>query len=253
MLEKKGRSRGADRRAAVLGSLGGCTDEELGLVVDLMLRSLKSDRKSRQQQPFSICDVSTEVSEKQQIGFIGLLGDVLRNLGPRLVSYWPALLGTTMDFISQAQARINSAGRADDDEDIEADADDDDEAIEEPSPSSGSKTLRSIRQLGLKRLADFFRCPVYFDYAPYMQAAFAAFISPRLASLDRENTQAPSALLELFYVWTLDGQRVMFLAQYDPQVLPKVYDCLIATNVKPAVIAKIFDIVEKLLAFSTVD
>jgi U3 small nucleolar RNA-associated protein 20 len=250
MLEKKGRSRGADRRSAVLGALAGCTDEELGLVVDLMLRSSKSDRTSRQQQPFSIHDVPTDVSEKQQIGFIGLLGDVIRHLGPRVVEYWPALLGTTMDYVARAQIRINSPGRAEEEE-IDAE---DEEDIDEPSPAaSASKTLRSIRQLGLKRLADFFRCPVQFDYEPYMQAAFSAFISPRLASLDRENTQAPSALLELFYVWTLDRERVIFLVQYDDQVLPKVYDCLVATNVKPAVISKIFDIVEKLLAFSTVD
>ncbi|KAJ7637747.1 armadillo-type protein [Mycena polygramma] len=251
MLEKKGRSRGADRRAAVLGALAGCTDEELGLVVDLMLRSLRSDRTSRQQQPFSIHDVSTDVSEKQQIGFIGLLGDVIRHLGPRLVRYWPALLGKTMDFIARAQVRINSAGRAEEGEEI--DADDDEEEIEVSPATSASKILRSIRQLGLKRLADFFRCPAQFDYAPYMQAAFSAFISPRLASLDRENTQAPSALLELFYVWTLDRERVMFLVQYDDHVLPQVYACLVATNVKPAVVSKIYDIVEKLLAFSTVD
>ncbi|KAJ7158771.1 armadillo-type protein [Mycena filopes] len=253
MLEKKGRSRGADRRAAVLGTLAGCTDEELGLVADLMLQSLKSDRTSRQQQPFVIQEVPSEVSEKQQIGFIGLLGDVIRNLGPRLVAYWPALLGATMDFIARAQLRINSAGRAEEDEDDDAEDEANEGADELDSAPSTSKTLRSIRQLGLKRFADFFRCPVQFDYAPYMQAAFSAFISPRLASLDRENTQSPSSLMELFYVWTLNGERVMFLAQYDDQVLPKIYDCLVATNVKPAVVSKIFDIVEKLLAFSTVD
>ncbi|KAF7330551.1 DRIM domain-containing protein [Mycena venus] len=251
MLEKKSRSRGADRRAAILGALAGCTDEELGLVVDLMLRSLKSNKTSHQEQPFSIHGVAADVTEKQQIGFIGLLGDVMRHLGPRLVQYWPALLGTTMDFVAQAQARINSPGRADDDEEVDAEEEED---IEDASRvASASRILRSIRQHGLKRLADFFRCPVQFNYAPYMEAAFSAFISPRLASLDRENTQAPSGLLELFYVWTLDRERVMFLVQYDTQVLHKVYDCLVATNVKPAVISKIFDIVEKLLAFSTVD
>ncbi|KAJ7104174.1 armadillo-type protein, partial [Mycena belliarum] len=250
MLEKKGRSRGADPRAAVLGALAGCTDAELGLVVDLMLRSLKSDRASRRHQPFAICEVPVEVSEKQQIGFIGLLRDVLRNLGPRLVKYWPALLGTTMDFVARAQTRISAGGRAEEEE-IDVDEEED---VDEPSPNApASKILRSIRQLGLKRLADFFRCPVHYDYAPYMQAAFSAFISPRLPALDKENTQAPSALLELFYVWTLDGQRAMFLAEYDNQVLPKVYDCLVATNVKPAVVSKIYDIVEKLLALSTVD
>ena len=42
MLEKKGRSRAADRRAAVLGMLGGCTDEELGMFVELLLRPMGS-------------------------------------------------------------------------------------------------------------------------------------------------------------------------------------------------------------------
>ncbi|KAF7374911.1 DRIM domain-containing protein [Mycena sanguinolenta] len=251
MLEKRNRSRGHDRRAAILGVLAGCTDEELGLLVDLMLRSLKSDKTSRQEQPFSIQDVPADVSEKQQIGFIGLLRDVMRHLGPRLVQYWPALLGTTIDLVARAQTLINSPDRADEEQENDVD---DEEDIEEPSPTaSASRILRSIRQHGLKRIVDFFRCPAPFDYTPYMQAAFAAFISPRLASLDRENTQAPSGLMELFHVWTLDRDRVMFLVQFDDQVLPKVYDCLVATSVKPAVVSKIFDIVEKLLAFSTVD
>ncbi|KAF8206463.1 armadillo-type protein [Mycena galopus ATCC 62051] len=150
--------------------------------------------------------VLRHISEKQQIGFIGLLRDVIRHLGPRLVQYWPALLGTTMDFIGHAQARINSPGRADEEED-DVDADDE-EDIEEPTPAtSASKILRSIRQHGLKRIADFFRCPVQFDYTPYMQAAFSAFISPRLASLDRENTQAPQRTKGTAAVSSPLGQR----------------------------------------------
>ncbi|KAJ7650292.1 armadillo-type protein [Roridomyces roridus] len=236
MRDKKGRS----QRAAI---------RELGLVVDLMLGSFKSDRTARQQQhPFAVCDVPADASEKQQIGFIGLLGEVVRNLGPRLVAYWPALLGTTMDLIARAQARITATGRADDH--AEADGDDEDEDIEDNPTVSASKTLRKIRLHGIKRIVEFLRCPVHFDYAPYMQAAFPAFISPRLPSLDTENTQAPSALLELFYVCALDAERVTFLEQYDQRVLPKVFDCLIAPNVKPAVVSKIFDITDKLLALS---
>ncbi|KAJ7227174.1 armadillo-type protein [Mycena pura] len=253
MLEKKGRSRGADRRAAVLGVLAGCTNEELGLVVDLMLRPFKVDRTSHRQQPFSISAVPSDVSKKQQIGFLGLLGDVIRHLGPSLVAYWPALLGTTIDCIAQAQIQITPGPAEADEEEVDADAGADAEVDAEESTFSPTKMLRSIRQLGLKRLADFFRCPAQFDYAPYIQAAFPAFISPRLAFLDRENTQAPSALLELFCAWTMDAERIMFLARYDTQLLPKVYDCLVATNVKPAVISRIFDVVEKLLAFSAVE
>ena len=35
-------ARGADRRAAVLGMLGGCTDEELGMFVELLLKPMGS-------------------------------------------------------------------------------------------------------------------------------------------------------------------------------------------------------------------
>jgi len=38
MLECRGRLRGADRRAAILTALAGCTDEVLSLLIDLMLQ-----------------------------------------------------------------------------------------------------------------------------------------------------------------------------------------------------------------------
>ena len=91
MLEKKGRSRGSDRRAAVLMALAGCTDQELSLLVDLMLNPMGSGSTARQDGPFSLHQVSSNVSFKQQTGFLTLLGDVLKNLGSRLTAYWPAL------------------------------------------------------------------------------------------------------------------------------------------------------------------
>ena len=114
MLEKKGRSRGADRRAAILGTLGACTDRELELLVDLMLRPMGSDSSARREDEFTLRAVPADVSEKQQVGYLTLLGDVLKNLGPRLIACWPALLGTTIDLVGHSQTRIESVqiGRA---------------------------------------------------------------------------------------------------------------------------------------------
>jgi hypothetical protein len=56
--------------------------------------------------------------------------------------------------------------------------------------------------------------------------------------------------MELFYSWSLEEAYTGFLVQYDSRVLPKVYDCLVAPSVKPAVVSRIFDIVESLLAAS---
>ncbi|THV05319.1 hypothetical protein K435DRAFT_120793 [Dendrothele bispora CBS 962.96] len=250
MLERKGRTRGADRRSAVLTALAGCLDDELALLVDLMLKPITSRRDSAARgQTCAIQKIQEDATDKQMLGYLTLLGDVLRNLGSRLLRYWPALLGTTMDVITHAQERITVSKEATDGDDQDLEEGD----IEDLASSSSSRTIRSIRQLGLKRLADFFKCPVSFDFGPWLKEGFPAFISPRLPALHMENTQAPSALLELFFVWTLDANYARFLVRYDDRVLPKIYDCLTATNVKPAVILRIFDIVDKLLALSVDD
>ncbi|EIN06636.1 hypothetical protein PUNSTDRAFT_90339 [Punctularia strigosozonata HHB-11173 SS5] len=252
MLEKRGRARGADRRAATLGALAGCTDDELRLVVDLMLKPIQPVRLTTSSENFVIMPLPPSVAERQQVGFLTLLGDLLKYLGSRIVHTWPALIGSTMDILADAEKRINAVtaeidGEDNDVEDIAEDAED------IATDAKFTKVRRSIRQLGLKRFGDFFRTPSQFDFTPYLPAAFNFFISNRLPVLDRENTQAPSALLDLFYVWSKQAEYARFLVSFDDRVLPKVYACLVATNVKPAVVSRIFDIVEALLALSNED
>ncbi|KZT18582.1 hypothetical protein NEOLEDRAFT_1246369 [Neolentinus lepideus HHB14362 ss-1] len=243
MLEKRGRSRGADRRASVLTTLGGCTDQELEILVDLMLDPLQS---ARAEEDTSIMPASLQVSVKQQLGFLTLLGDVLRTLGSRLVGRWPDLLRTAVSLISHAHQSLDATKQ-------EVEQAEEASQASEPEPNLPMKSLRTIRQLGLKRLADFAKVPVEFDFSPYMTEVFLAFISPRMDRFETENTQAPSALLELFHVWACRKEYVTYLTAFDGRVVPKIYDCLVAPNVKPAVIARIFDIIEHLFSFSESD
>ncbi|KAI0628424.1 armadillo-type protein [Trametes polyzona] len=251
MLEKKGRTRGADRRAAILSTLAGCADDELPLLVDLMLQPIRGVQPP-QGDGYAICPVPGEVSPKQQIGFLTLLGDLLKHLGSRVVSKWPPLLETVLDLTANAQASLDAQKDVSLDEVAEEDA-----AVmeEEQAEEAGgsSRALRSIRQLGLKRFADFFRSPVVYDFSRYLPEAYRACITPRLASLDLENTQSPSALLDLFYAWTQRAEYAGYLVRYDERTLPKIYDCLVATNVKPAVISKVFDVIEQLQSLSISD
>ncbi|KDQ28426.1 hypothetical protein PLEOSDRAFT_1077268 [Pleurotus ostreatus PC15] len=248
MLEKKGRSRGADRRAAVLGTLASCTDEELFLFVDLMLHPTTSTSLVPPMDGQSTMSLS---EEKQQLGFLTLLGDVLKNLGSRLVAYWPMLLSQTIAITARAHSRLTSRNE---NEEIEIDDDaEEEEDEEEASGSSTSKNTRLIRQTGLKRFADFFRQPVSFDFTSYMKGAFESFISPRIDDLDKENIQAPSALLELFFTWTLQRDYVPYLISFDNRLIPSIYNCLVAKNVKTSVIMKIFDIIDRLLVWSSDD
>ena len=261
MLERKGRMKGGDRRAAVLGALAVCSEDELALLVDLMLKPMGSSSRAWCDGGFMLTEVPMNVSPKQQVGFLNLLGDVLRHIGPRVVVHWPALLGTALNLIASAQSQLGGAKQSEvpaasgasqvqgEEEEDREDAD----ADENVDEVSTTRAIRSVRQLGFRRLADFFRNPVSFDYAPYLRASFDAIISPRLALFDQENTQAPSALLDVFYLWASRPEYVRYLVDYDERVLRKVLDCLIATNVKPAVLTHIFDIVDRLLAFSSED
>lgn len=92
-------------------------------------------------------------------------------------------------------------------------------------------------------------CDLCFFFPSYMLSAFACFITPRLPVLDKENTQLPSALLKLFHLWATDSNFVPFLVYYVLKTLPKLIDCLVATNDKPSVVSpsRVFDVVDALL------
>ncbi|KIP04981.1 hypothetical protein PHLGIDRAFT_170606 [Phlebiopsis gigantea 11061_1 CR5-6] len=250
MLEKRGRSRGADRRAAVLSALVGCTSEELHTLVDLMLQPINKDREICFDGEYQTRSLAESVSDKQLVGFLTLLADVVKNLGTCLLDRWPILLATLLDIVAYAQKRIGSSV----DVAQEEEEDDNDEKENDAHDDPGSsRAIRAARQAGIKRFAEFFRLPISFDFRPYLKEAFGAFISPRIEVLDVENTQAPSALLELFHTWSTQQESARYLVDYDERTLPKIYACLVATNVKPSVVSKVLDIIEHLLGFSESD
>ncbi|KAG9124195.1 U3 snoRNP protein [Ceratobasidium sp. 392] len=230
MLEKNRR----DRKYAVLTLLSTCSSEELGTLVQLMLTPFEDALLG------DLDSASTAAGGKQRTGYLVLLANVLKNLGPKLLDYWPQLLRTTMVLLRDAQAYCKSSTVA-----VEEDI----EEVDEPSDEQVLRQARLIRQTGLKRFVEFFRSASaeLFDFSEYVPVAFRWFISPRVPLLSRENTQAPSGIMDLFYTWSLDSRTALYLVDYDPEVLPQTFNCLTATNVKPAVVLKVFDITHSLL------
>lgn len=76
---------------------------------------------------------------------------------------------------------------------------------------------------------------------------FKSIISPRLNKFAQENIQSPSAMLQLFAGWSQQCHFIKYLSQIDERVLPQVFACMSATNVKPSVVQCILSIVESLL------
>lgn len=270
--ERKGRGIGAgERRAAVLSALGGCKNEALALLVDLMLAPMEKNCLAwAGNEEFNIEMGGGAIGARQQIGYLNMLGDALRSLGIRMVEWWPALFGTTVSMVAAAQTRLSSSkvelssevhtqerqGGEHPTEDNEWEEGSD---VEGPASNVNGVTemsardARTIRQLGLKSLADFFRAPATYDFSPFLRATFDTIISPRLAALDQENIQAPSALLEIFASWSARREYVHYLVQFDGRVVPKVLDCLVSPGVKPAVVNFVLDFAERLLALGAED
>jgi U3 small nucleolar RNA-associated protein 20 len=153
-------------------------------------------------------------------------------------------MATTLVLVRQAQEGIDAEDSGNDkeneDEDVE-DKDDDDN-------DKGAVPFRSIRSTGLKRIVQFLRSNVVdYDFTPFLPALFKDVISPRLALLEIENTQAPSGTLDIIAALAISPETATSLVKFDERTLPKTYACMTAVKVKPAVIGRVFDVIEALL------
>ncbi|KAK4685447.1 U3 small nucleolar RNA-associated protein 20, partial [Tremellales sp. Uapishka_1] len=228
----------AARKQAVLTALSGCNPVELGTLTDLMLEpfgQLITDEPS-----FTVSEAFAAVAGRQQLGFLTLLQDVVRYLGPQTSIHWPKLVGTTINLVHNAQQRIGQ-------ETVDAIEVGDEEEVEEVELDKGTAPLKSIRSLGIKRLVQFFRSATEFDFSRFLPALFASVISPRVGKLDIENTQAPSGILELIAALAASEETAPSLVAFDSRVLPQTFACMTAIRVKPTVIARVFDIIDSLL------
>lgn len=215
MTARRGRSsssQAAARKHAVLASLSGVKPDELCTLVEMML------------VPFPSMEIGEKPSAtpKQQVGFLTTLGDVLKHLAVQIEPLWPKLLMTTLHIVAFAQQQIDG-------------------------DSNSTLPVRNLRAMGLRRLADFAAAPAEFDFTPYLQAMFTFIITPRLAQLPQENTQSPSALMDIFSAWSQRPERARFLSAYDDRVLPQLFGCLAQPKVKPAVVVHVLDTADRLL------
>ncbi|BEI87998.1 uncharacterized protein CcaverHIS019_0107160 [Cutaneotrichosporon cavernicola] len=241
MMSRKARSSTAQgqgaRKQAVLSALNACSSEELKTLVDLMLEPFG---EFEDVSPAALESKALVAAGRQQLGYLTFLYDVLRYLAPQTVPHWPRLLGATLVLVRQAQAGIDTEKAGEEEEEVDED--------EVEANDKGSVPLRTVRSTGLKRLVQFLRSTVLdFDFSPYLPVLFSAVISPRLALLEVENTQAPSGTLDLIAALASSPETAKSLVQFDDRVLPKTFACMTAVKVKPAVIGRVFDVIDSLL------
>lgn len=222
----------AGRKAAVLAALRACSSEELNVLADLMVAPFDDQLEGRADHSSILSSQPPQASTSRQIGFLSLLADVIKSLGSKLVHRWDDLVTVTLNLAHHSQPTSGLQ--------------------ESPLDITQATPKRRVRQLAVRRLADFFSYDDSFaSLQPFLPAIFHSLISPRLASFPAENAQAPSALLELVSCWANKQESVFVLVEYDSALLPALYDCLSVNNVKDAVVKKVLDVVQSLLSFAS--
>ncbi|SPO30923.1 related to UTP20  len=252
LLSRRGnRTSGAGQRArrgAVLGALADVGSEELVTLVDLMLAPFGDQARTPTDTAgkFEFVSKQPVASTRRQTGYLTLLGEVVKQIGANLLPYWDRLISVALNLTYHAHQAVVQVH-------IESS-----EASSETSKPLTARTSRArlVRQAGYKRLCDFFGKPQaasVFQWNRYLSAIFAELISPRLEALRVESSQSPSALLELFHVWSGQSETIPLLGTYDSTVLPSIFAILAAPTVKPSAIGSVLDISERVLAAASAE
>nr|CDI55225.1 potential u3 snornp protein utp20p fragment [Melanopsichium pennsylvanicum 4]SNX83942.1 related to UTP20 \ len=251
LLSRRGnRTSGAGQRArrgAVLGALADVGSPELVTLVDLMLAPFGDQTcPPIHGAQFKFVSKQPVASIRRQVGYLTLLGDVVKQIGTDLLPYWDRLISVALNLTYHAHQAV-----------VQVHVDNTENSSQTSKPlSARTSRARLVRQAGYKRLCDFFGRPQaasVFQWIKYLPSIFTELISPRLEALKVESSQSPSALLELFHVWSGQNETIPLLGTYDATVLPSIFAILASPNVKPSSIGSVLDISERVLAAASAE
>ena len=221
MVSRRGaRTSGAGqtaRRSAILASLYESSEEDIGLLVNLMLGSF-SDLHAAPLSHSDVFVVPAKVPQalpRKQLGLLATMGDVLRHLGRPLTFCLPRLVAVVVTIAAHAN-------------------------------ESSDATMRMIRRTAFRRLADFVRLAPDVDWHPFRTAILSKLIHPRLATFADDSVQAPSSLLDVCCAWVSRPDTLLCFMS-DPSVLRSVYAGLSRPSIKPSVVHTILDMAERIL------
>ncbi|KAG0130157.1 armadillo-type protein [Tuber indicum] len=228
------------RRTVVLASLANFQQWERELFIEIALGNLAevSGRFVEKRPERYILHMealgTAHVSNRKQMGFVRMAGDMIRQLGSSLLPFMEKIVDAFLYCLVMATKTIDSR------EDIMDGLDD----------AVAVKAARAIRQGGVKCLGALFSsCPT-FPWAHYMPAIFDELVNPRLDALPIETSQSPSGLLQLFSTWANSKDTVMFLEDYNLTVLSRIAACLANKSVKDEVVLFIIKMVKQIVSLA---
>lgn len=223
LISRRGRNSNSGiiaRRAAIFAFVSTLEETERKDLLELMLKPFVN-LIEQTKFPFSISNDIIMPPLKKQIGFLTLCLDFIKQLRSLIVPSLPKILGIILHLLYHAEKNSNI----------------------EIMPEK--LHFREIRNLSLKRITLMFSIDLDFNFDDYIPTLFECYIDKRITLFSIENTQSPSALLELFGAWSKDSRYISYLA-FNEKVVPQLFLLLTAKKVNDSVILFVLDIVENI-------
>ncbi|KAF3934944.1 hypothetical protein ABW19_dt0208143 [Dactylella cylindrospora] len=222
------------RRISILASLANFNPSDIRMFVEITIGDLGDLDFVNKQNPnkfaFELGSLDNlRVSPRKQLGFVNMIEDMLKQLGKSLGHMIETIFDNLIACI------VNASQLASKDTVSEFD-------------SENLKAYRMIRQIGFRCINEIFGKFPELEWSRYIPAFFQALVEPRLRTFAAEHSMSKSGLLKTFVTWSAHANTVLFLEQYNPQVLQKISDCLAFPTVSNDVVLEIIVLVQNLVA-----
>ncbi|KAJ3260764.1 U3 snoRNP protein [Boothiomyces macroporosus] len=215
------------RRTAIFNFLATMHESERIEMMNLMLEPFKlliGQSEVKEYHVVPDLKLGSISSLKKQIGFLTVLEDFIKQLRTLVQPCLPSIMSTIINLLHYSEELVN----LDQDEDF-------------------IKTqARQIRLLALKRLTILFSIDVDFDFTVYIPQIFTSVIDSRVDKFEIENTQAPSAVMELIGAWSKHINYVEYLKQFNGGLIRGLIMLLGAKKVQETVVSFVLNIVENI-------
>ncbi|KAI5094075.1 small subunit processome component 20-like [Silurus meridionalis] len=232
----QGKAATASRSSIVLRFLAGCRPEELAVFIDLLLDPVCHHSQGTclgaVERAMAETDSSSVLPLGRQHALLNIIDVVLHKLGHLLQNYLPKLLQILLCITASVALLL--------------------EHREQLKPGCVGP-LKNLRRLGLLRIQDFFdKFESYQFTADEIDAIFHAIVWPQVCRLPSESPYAPTPLLKLIHIWSMNVRYFPLLAKQRPDhpecdILLNVLALLSSKNVSPKTAAMVMDICENLL------
>ncbi|KAK6544122.1 U3 snoRNP protein [Orbilia ellipsospora] len=220
------------RRISILASLANFNEEDIKMFVDIAIDELKDldfvVKSNSSAHIFNMDALATlKVSPRKQLGFVNMIEDMIKQLGKSLSHVIEPIFDNLMVCVVNASRQTKDT--------------------ESEFEAENSRAYRTIRQVGFRCANECFeRFPEY-NWSRYMPGFFTVLVEPRIPNFAAEHAQSKSGLLNIFVTWSAHASTVLFLEEYNNDVLLEVSECLAIPSVSNDVVLEVIALVQNLI------